>query len=121
MHVRSFWWFFVCVSCGSWSYTTEFRGICFVHPSWTRQQEYRHNTTDLGEFSGHGQLAFSHTLCTWHSMGSLSHVRWQKHSPGLLLTMHLGKADLNSEYGPSEHWWVNFRKQYPNLTLRTTD
>ena len=33
-----------------------------------------------------------------------------------------GKADrFNPEYGPSEHWWTNFRKRHPRLTLRTTD
>jgi len=33
-----------------------------------------------------------------------------------------GKAEqFNYEYGLSEHWWVNFRKRHPKLTLWTTD
>jgi len=39
--------------CGSYMHDW-IGGSCFGHPSWTRQQEYRHNTTDLGEFSGLG-------------------------------------------------------------------
>ncbi len=33
-----------------------------------------------------------------------------------------GTADrFNPEYGPGEHWWQNFRKRHPQLTLRKTD
>ena len=33
-----------------------------------------------------------------------------------------GKADCFSlKYDPSEHWWVNFQKRQPKLTLRSTD
>ena len=33
-----------------------------------------------------------------------------------------GKADrFNPEYGPSKHWWSNFRKRHPKLTLRKSD
>ena len=33
-----------------------------------------------------------------------------------------GKAEwFNSEYGPNEHWWVNFGKRHPKLSLQTTD
>ena len=28
---------------------------------------------------------------------------------------------FNQEYGPGEHWWANFRKRHPKLTLRKTD
>ena len=28
---------------------------------------------------------------------------------------------FNPECGPGEHWWVNFQKRHPQLTLRTTD
>ena len=28
---------------------------------------------------------------------------------------------FNPECGPGEHWWVNFQKWHPQLTLRTTD
>ena len=38
------------------------------------------------------------------------------------ITKRSGKAErFNYEYGPSEHWWVNFRKRHPKSTLRTTD
>ncbi len=33
-----------------------------------------------------------------------------------------GTADrFYPEYGPGEHWWVNFCKRHPQLTLRKTD
>ena len=33
-----------------------------------------------------------------------------------------GKGDhFNPESGPGEHWWVNFRKRHPKLTLRKAD
>ena len=25
---------------------------------------------------------------------------------------------FNKEFGPGEHWWINFRKQHPKVTLR---
>ena len=27
----------------------------------------------------------------------------------------------NKEFGPGEHWWINFRKQHPKVTLRRAD
>lgn len=33
-----------------------------------------------------------------------------------------GTADrFNPEYGPGKHWWSNFRKRHPELTLRKSD
>ena len=33
-----------------------------------------------------------------------------------------GSADrFNPEYGPGKHWWSNFRKGHPELTLRKSD
>ena len=38
------------------------------------------------------------------------------------IAKHSGKADhFSPETGPGEHWWVNFRKCHPKLTLRTAD
>ena len=28
---------------------------------------------------------------------------------------------FNKEFGPGEHWWSNFRKQHPKVTLRWID
>ncbi len=32
-----------------------------------------------------------------------------------------GNKDRFSEVGPSMHWWSNFRKRHPELTLRKID
>ena len=32
-----------------------------------------------------------------------------------------GRDRFNKESGPSEHWWSNFMKRHPKLTLRKTD
>ena len=33
-----------------------------------------------------------------------------------------GTADrFNPEYGSGKHWWSNFRKRHPELTLRKSD
>ena len=28
---------------------------------------------------------------------------------------------FNKEFGPGEHWWINFRKRHPKVTLRRAD
>ena len=33
-----------------------------------------------------------------------------------------GKSDrFSAEYGPGEHWWFNFKRRHPEVTLRRTD
>ena len=38
---------------------------------------------------------------------------------GWAIAKRSGNGDhFNQEFGPGEHWWINFRKRHPNVTLR---
>ena len=38
------------------------------------------------------------------------------------IALRSGKGDrFNSEIGPGEHWWINFRKRHPEISLRKVD
>ena len=41
---------------------------------------------------------------------------------GWAIAKRSGNGDrFNQEFGPGEHWWINFRKRHPNVTLRRAD
>ncbi len=41
---------------------------------------------------------------------------------GYAIAKKSGNEDrFNKEFEPGEHWWINFRKRHPKVTLRRAD